>query len=127
MAFDYSKMQKITDNLLSKNMFGDTFTLLKTTGTVYDPVVKKNVSTYEEYTGKCVKKVYKDTGLGKLKDIVKAGDVEFKLVMNDLSVIPEKSKDKIFFANVTYNIIEVNTVDPNGKKILVHTCYARKA
>lgn len=127
MPFNYKNMQKIADKLLSDKVFGGPCILLRQSGTTYDPIKKKNINTYEEFSGNCVRKTYEDDGLGKLADIVKAGDLEFKLTLKDLSVQPEKNKDKIFFEGVTYNIIEVATANPNGKIPLVHTCYARKA
>lgn len=127
MAFDYKKMQNLAYNLLSSSNFGDSFTLLKPSKSVFDPISKKKISTYEEHSGVCVKKKYEDTGLGKMLDVIEAGDVVFVCQMNDKEIIPTKNKDKIVFASVTYNIVEVITIDPCGKEILVHHCYARKA
>lgn len=127
MPFNYEKMRKTAKKLLSKQVFGGKFILQHPEGSTYDPIKKKNVSTYKEYTGDCVMKIYEDDGLGKLGDIVQAGDLTFVCNMDDQNVIPTKNSDKIIFEGVTYNIIEVSTVNPNGKKILVHKCYARKA
>lgn len=127
MPFNYENMRKKAKRLLSKQNFGGKFILQHPEGSSYDPIKKKNVPTYKEYSGDCVGKVYEDTGLGKLRDIVQAGDIEFVCSMDDPSVTPVKNSDKIIFEGITYNIVEVSTINPNGKKILVHKCYARKA
>ncbi len=126
MAFNYPKMQKLADKLLSKQKFGGPFVLKKKAGQRYDPDLKKQVSTYEEYQGNCVKKVYKDDGLGHLKDVLKAGDLEFVCTMKDINVFPDKN-DQIVFEGVIYNVITPELVDPTGKLPLVHKCYARRA
>ena len=125
MAFNYPKMQKLADKLLSKQKFGNPFTLKKKVGQRYDSVSKKQIPVYEEYIGNCVKKPYKDTGLGHLKDIVQAGDLEFVCTMKDTKIIPAKN-DQIIFEGITYNIITPELVEPNGKLPLVHKCYARR-
>ena len=124
MAFNYKKMQKTADKLPSNQKFGGPFTLKKKTGQRYDSVSKKQVPVYEEYMGNCVKKTYKDTGLGHLKDIVKAGDLEFICTMKDLKIFPDKN-DQIIFEGTTYNVITPELIEPNGKLPLVHKCYAR--
>lgn len=127
MAFDYKKMQTLAYNLLSSSNFGDKFVLQKPAEAVYDPVSKKRLTKFEEHNGVCVKKKYEDIGVGKMADVIEAGDVVFVCQMDDKNIIPVKNKDKIVFASVIYNIIEVITIDPCGKEILVHHCYARKA
>lgn len=127
MAFNYEKMRKTAKKLLSSQVFGGKFTLQKPEGSVYDPIKKKNITTFKDYAGDCVMEAYEDEGLGKLADIVQAGDLTFICNMDDTKIIPIKNSDKIIFEGVTYNIIEVSTINPNGKNILVHKCYARKA
>lgn len=126
MAFNYPKMRKLADKLLSNRKFGGSFILKKKTGQRYDPETKKQIAVYEDYKGNCVKKVYKDDGNGHLKDVLKAGDLEFVCTMQDINIIPDKN-DQIVFEGVIYNVITPELVDPTGKLPLVHKCYARRA
>lgn len=126
MAFNYPKMQKLADKLLSNRKFGGPFVLKKKVGQRYDATLKKQVPVYEEYPGNCVKKIYKDDGEGHLKDVLQAGDLEFVCTLADTSIIPDKN-DQILFEGITYNIITPELVDPTGKLPLVHKCYARRA
>lgn len=128
MAFDYDKMQKIAKNLLGPSMFGKPFTLKHPLGKPsYDSAKRKNVQKYEEHTGVCVMKTYTAETIGSLSNIIKAGDVSFVCVMDDLDVIPTEAVDKVEFGGHQYNVLEVSTSNPSGSKILVHTLHARRA
>lgn len=122
----YDRLRKTADTLLSDQKFGGPFILKRTTGKTFDPATKKNMTTFDTYEGNCVKTTYKDDGLGKLADIIEAGDLTFLCTMNDITIKPEKNSDKIIFAGETYNIIEVEEIDPSGSKVVMHKCYARK-
>lgn len=127
MPFNYNEMKKMADTLLSSKEFGGPFILQRTSGKMFDPVKMKEINITETFEGNCVQKIYEDDGLGKLSDIVEAGDVVFVCTMKDQSITPAKNSDKIIFGGITYNVIEVSTVKPNGNVTIVHKCYARKA
>lgn len=125
MAF-YDEMRDLAVELLTE--FGNDFQLQKPDSKpTYDPVTRKNITTYKNYTGKCVMKPYTAEMIGMLQNIIKAGDVEFKCTMDDISVIPTEGKDKIIFGGNTYNVLSVSTINPSGSTVVVHTLQARRA
>lgn len=126
MAFDYGSMRSMATNLLSE--FGNSFVLKKPNGKpVYNAVTKKTSQNYLDYSGYCVMKTYSAEAIGSLSNIINAGDVSFVCTMDDISVVPEVSTDKIVYGGKTYNIIDIATSNPSGAKIVVHTIHARRA
>jgi hypothetical protein len=126
MAFNYDKMRNLADSLLTK--FGNNFVLKKPEGKpAYNPVTKKNVQKYKDFTGKCVMKPYTTEMIGMLSNIVNAGDVQFKCVFDDETVIPEEGVDKIVFGDILYNIIGIELINPAGNKIIIYTFHCRRA
>lgn len=122
----YDKMRNVSVSLITT--YGDSLVLQKPDGVpVFNPETNKNEQQFSEYTGKCVMKPYVAEMIGALNNIIKAGDVEFKCVMDDMSVTPTEGKDKIIFGGDTYNILTVSTIKPNGKTVLVHSLQARRA
>lgn len=125
MAF-YDEMRTVANNLFTE--FGNSFLLLKSNPKpVYNPKTKKQEYTYSQYLGKCVMKPYTAEMIGMLTNIIKAGDVEFKCTLDDISIIPTEGKDKIFFGGNTYNILSVSTINPSGSTIVIHSLQARRA
>lgn len=125
MSF-YTDMKAVATSLISR--FGSDCVLRKPDGKpVFNPDTNKNEQRYSEFTGKCVMRPYVAETIGALNNIIKAGDVEFKCVMDDQSVIPTESVDKILFGGILYNIQTVETVCPDGATILVHSLQARRA
>lgn len=122
--FDYEKMQNIASTLLDS--FGDSCILNKLEKTIFNPVTKKNEPVYTEYKGTCVRKTYTAEMIGMLSNIIKSGDVEFKCVFDDKTVVPTEGKDKIVFGGITYNIIQVSDSTPDGNTVLVYTLQARR-
>ena len=126
MAFNYDAMRSMAIGLLTE--FGNPFVLKKPDGKpVYNAVTKKTAQKYKEYSGICVMKTYSAEAIGGLSNIINAGDVSFVCTMNDISVVPEESTDKIVYGGKTYNIIDIATSNPSGAKIIVHTVHARRA
>ena len=126
MAFNYDAMRRMATGLLTE--FGNPFVLKKPNGKpVYNEVTKKTVQKYNEYSGICVMKTYSAEAIGGLSNIINAVDVSFVFTMNDISVVPEESTDKIVYGGKTYNIIDIATSNPSGAKIIVHTVHARRA
>lgn len=122
----YDNMRNTALSLITS--YGDRFILRKPDGVpVFNPDTKRNEQNFSEYTGKCVMKPYVAEMIGSLNNIVKAGDVEFKCIMDDMSVTPIEGKDKIIFSGDTYNILTVSTIKPNGKTVIVHSLQARRA
>lgn len=122
----YDKMRNTAVSLITA--YGNSFILKKPGGvSVFNPDTERNEQQFSEYTGKCVMKPYVAEMIGSLNNIIKAGDVEFKCVMDDTSVTPTEGKDKIIFGGNTYNILTVSTIKPDGKTVLIHTLQARRA
>ena len=125
MAF-YDDMRNMAIDLLTQ--FGNPFVLKKKSGEpVYNPKTKKTEQLYKEFPGVCVKKTYSAEAAGMLGNIINAGECTFVCTMNDISVIPEETVDKVVFQNITYNIIDVATSDPSGTSIIVHFLHCKKA
>ena len=124
----YEEMGQVADSLLGTKEFGRPFTLRKQSEKpVYNPKTKKTETTYTDYPGTCVMKTYTDEEYGALNNILEAGDVSFICVMKDISIIPQKDKDKLVFNGVTYNIVRPAITNPSGDRILVHKLQCRKA
>lgn len=122
----YDRMRNIAYSLISS--YGDKFMLKKPDGNaVFNPDTNRNEQHFSEYPGKCLMKPYTAEMIGSLNNIIKAGDVEFKCVMDDMSVTPTEGKDKVVFGGDTYNILSVSMVKPNGKNVIVHSLQARRA
>lgn len=126
MTFNYGAMRNLASSLFSN--FGGKFVLKKSDGKpTFDETTKKNVQEYKEYTGKCVMKTYSAEAIGEHGNLINAGDVSFVCTMDDISIIPTETKDKIVFGGSEYNVLHVATSNPSGSKIVVHTLHARKA
>lgn len=124
MAF-YENMQKVAKTLLKQ--FGNEFILRKPGGEpAYNPKTKRTEESYKDYFGVCVMKTYSDEAMGALGNIIESGDVAFVCQMNDEKVVPQADKDKLVFNNISYNIIRVQTSNPNGFRTLVHTLQCRR-
>jgi len=127
MSFDYKSMQTMAANLLSSAEFGNPFILKKKGGTVYDKSTKKNVTTYTDYSGVGVSRAYSVEQIGALANIIKAGDLQFICQMDDESIIPVENNDRVIYGDVTYNLLDVKTLNPNGSKIMIHYLHLRRA
>lgn len=125
-TFNYPEMQDVALELLTE--FGNTFELKKPEGeSVYNPKTKRNEQKFTYYRGTCVMKTYTAEAIGELSNIIQAGDVEFKAVMDSLKIIPKENSDKIIYGGISYNIISVATSNPSGEAILIHTLHCRRA
>ena len=124
MKFDYKEMQDTASSLIKE--FGNPCILNKLEKTVFNPATKKNEPVYTEYKGDCVRKTYTAEMIGMLSNIIKSGDVEFKCVFDDKTVVPTEGKDKIIFGGITYNILQVSNSTPDGDTVLVYTLQARR-
>lgn len=125
MAF-YDEMQTVAETLITE--YGSSCVLNKLSNNqIFNPLTQKNEQTFEEYKGVCIMKPYTAEMIGSLSNIIKAGDVEFKCVLNDKTVVATEGKDKIIFGGITYNILSVSITNPSGSKILVQTFQARRA
>lgn len=126
MAFNYESMRTMATGLLTD--FGNPFVLRKQSDKPeYDPKTKKTSYQFTSHNGVCVMKTYSDEAMGLIGNIIEAGDVAFICSMDDETVIPIASKDKVVFNNIVYNIIRVSTSNPSGQKIIVHTLQCRRA
>lgn len=124
MAF-YDDMRNVAIGLLTE--FGNPFTLKKKSGEpTYNPKTKKTEQTYKDYPGVCVMKTYSAEASGMLGNVINAGEVSFVCTMDDISIIPVESTDKVVYCGVTYNIIDVATSNPSGKTVVVHTLHCKK-
>lgn len=122
----YDRMRNTAVSLITT--YGNSFVLKKPDRvSVFNPETARNEQQFSEYTGKCVMKPYVAEMIGALNNIIKAGDVEFKCVMDDMSVTPTEGKDKIIFGGNTYNILTVSTIKPDGNTVIVHSLQARRA
>jgi len=122
----YDRMRSVAVSLI--DTYGDSFVLEKPEGLpVFNPDTNRNEQRFSEHSGKCVMKPYVAEMIGSLNNIIKAGDVEFKCVMDDMSVTPTEGKDKIIFGGDTYNILTVSTIKPDGKTVIIHSLQARRA
>lgn len=125
MAF-YDDMRNVAINLITE--FGNPFILKKKNGEpTYNPKTKKTEQLYKDYPGKCVMKTYSAEAAGMLGNMINAGEVSFVCTMDDISIIPVESTDKVVYCGVTYNIIDVATSNPSGKTVVVHTLHCKKA
>lgn len=125
-TFDYAEMQQTALELLTE--FGNPFILKKPFGEpVYNPKTKKAEQKYTEYSGICVMKTYTAEAIGELSNIIQAGDVEFKCQLDNEKIVPKEKSDKIIFGNITYNIIEVATINPSGANIIIYTLHCQRA
>lgn len=125
-TFDYQEMRDTATDMFEE--FGNPFILKKPDGEPrYNPKTKKTEQLYKDYTGICVMKTYEAEVIGTLNNVINAGDVTFKCVMDDINIIPEASKDKLIYEGVTYNLITPASADPSGSFVIVHTLLCRKA
>lgn len=126
MAISYKKMRKISQKLIGDN--GAPFVLRHPDGqSVYDPITDTSTRSYIDYTGKCIRKVYSAEAIGESESIIKAGDVEFVCVFDDLTVEPTEQTDKILFADKEYNILHSLEINPNGQMPIAFRLHTRKA
>lgn len=124
-TFNYNEMVNVANELFE--MFGNEFTLKKKTkDSIYNPITKKNTPVYKNYEGLCVKKTYTSEMIGSLTNIINAGDVQFKCILNDISVIPSEGVDQLVYKGKTYNILEVDTTEPSGDLPVIHTLHTRR-
>ena len=121
----YEEMNQLAIDLLTE--FGNPFILKKPDGEAkYNPKTKRTEQMFLEYPGICVMKPYSAETIGMLSNIINAGDVEFTCTIDDPSIIPEESKDKLIFGKVAYNIINVTTIDPSGELTIVYKIQCRR-
>ncbi len=123
-TFDYSQMVDVANNLLTQ--FGNTFTLVKTTGLTYDATTKKEVKTTESYSGIAVKKAYSAEMIGNLSNIINMGDVSFICQFDDSTVVPTEGEDQIIFNSITYNVLHVTIVEPSGSPTIIYKLHTRR-
>ena len=121
--FDYQQMIDVADELIGA--FGSSCTLVKVTGTEYDKKTMKSIATTESFSGIAVKKQYSSEMVGSLSNIIKMGDVSFVCRFDD-EVVPVEGKDKIIFDGITYNILNVITVEPSGTPTIVYRLHTRR-
>ena len=122
---DYGKYKKIAIKLLSKFGTSKNIILKKDTGEpVSDPVTKRVVKTYKNYSGYGVKLGYETEAIGTLDNIIKAGDVKIICIFNEE---PSEQKDQIIFGKDTYNIINVKKIDPDASTVVLYTLQCRRA
>lgn len=124
-TFDYVRMQNITTSLLKK--FGNKFVLRKVTGSQYDHILKKQVTTTKDFSGVCVMKSYTDETVGQMNNLVNIGDVTFVCSFDDKDVKAEENKDKVIYNGIAYNVLDVTVSNPSGEKTLVYFLHSRKA
>lgn len=124
MAF-YNDMRKLADNLITQ--YGNSFELKKPGTETYNPVTKKTSKTYTTYKGKCVMRPYTAEMIGSLENIINVGDVQFKCVMQDMSVIPTEGVDYLIFGGIKYDIVSVGETNPSGSTVLIHTLQCRRS
>lgn len=124
MAF-YNEMRTMANGLFTQ--FGNSFVLKKPDGEAkYNPKTKKTEQSFIEYSGKCVMKAYSAETIGLLSNIINAGDVEFVCTMDNIEIIPTENKDKLVYANNTYNIINVTTINPSGDSVVIYKIQCRR-
>lgn len=125
-TFNYPGMRSMATRLLTQ--FGNPFVLKKPDGAPkYNSKTKETSQLYKDYPGMCVKKTYSAEAAGLLNNMINVGEVTFVCTMNDISIVPVESKDKVVYEGITYNIIDVATSDPSGKSIIVHFIHCKKA
>ena len=123
--FDYSSMADTALSLLED--FGNPFTLKKAEGTpVYNPKTKKTEVSYKEYSGTGVMLTYDAETIGRSNNIINAGDMKFLCQLDDTSIIPVESTDKILFEGITYNIINKAPINPSGSSVVVFEIQTRR-
>lgn len=124
--FDYTEMQQTTLELLTE--FGNSFTLKKPFGEpVYNPKTRRTEQNFKTYTGIGVMKTYTSEMIGFSSNVVQAGDVDFKCVIDNQEITPKEGTDKIEFNGRTYNIINVAEINPPGDSKIIYTLYCRRA
>lgn len=87
---------------------------------------KKVVTSYSDYTAIGVQGRYNDDEINESGPI-QAGDVKFVIQMISDNVEPKrKSNHQVVFGNVTYNVIEVTPIIPNGTNTVIYLIQGRR-
>lgn len=119
-------MQGVSKKLIDK--FGAPFVLKKPDGkSSYDSELDEMVSSWIDYTGYGLMSSITAEVIGMNDNIINAGDVSFVCYLDDNTVIPTEADDKFVFAGTEYNILNVDTVAPNGTDVILHILFARKS
>lgn len=118
---DYEAMYDTAEELITE--FGSTATLNHPV-TTKDDTTKKVTTTTVSYSGLAVKTLYDSEAIGKSDGVIKAGDVKF---VCQFAIEPSEQKDRIVFGGITYTIINVETVQPDGATTLIYIVQGRKA
>lgn len=126
MASFYGKMQGVSKKLIDK--FGNPFVLKKPDGkSYYDPELDEMVSPWKEFSGYGLMSSITAEVIGLQDNIINAGDVSFVCYLDDKTIVPTEADDKFVFAGTEYNILNVDTVAPNGVDVILHILFARKS
>ena len=121
------EFRDVAEELLSENQFGSKFVLKKMkASSEFNRKAMKNELSYTEHDGYAVRKNYSAEQGGNLSNLIEAGDVEFIVWMKEEEIVPAEGKDQIVFNGITYNIIRVVEVNPNGTKKICHKCHSRR-
>ena len=119
-------MQGVSKKLIDK--FGNPFVLKKPDGkTYYDSELDEMVQPWKEYTGYGLMSSISAEAIGFNANLINAGDVSFVCYLDESTVIPTEADDKFVFAGTEYNILNVDTVSPNGTDVILHILFARKS
>lgn len=122
---DYAKFQNLAIKLLSKFGSASSVHLRKYTGVSgIDPVTKRTVKSFKLYSGYGVKLKYATEAIGSLDNIIKAGDVKILCYFPEE---PSEQKDQIIFRKDTFNIINVEKIDPDSDTVVLYSVQCRRA
>lgn len=118
MAMDYNEFVSTGKELLTD--FGTTATLMHLSSAEYNDDKVATVKKYKPIKGLAVRLNYnrsRDNNdvLGQTLDIIEAGDVK---VICQFPTEPIVNKDKLLFANITYNIVSKRDINPAGISVL---------
>ena len=124
MAMDYVGFSAEILTVLQE--LGNSMTLRIPNESTVSKTGKKTVTTYSDYSAIGVQGHYNDSDIT-ASGPIQAGDVKFVLQMISEGVEPKrKSNHQIVFGAVTYNVIEVSPVIPNGTDLVVYIIQGRR-
>ena len=117
---DYTSFYNIAKQLLIE--FGKAATLQQITS-VRNPVNGKTIKKTKSLSGLCVMSKYDAEAIAKSNSVIQAGDV--KLICQ-FPVRPVEVSDKVIFGT-KYNIINVETINPDTSLDITYIIQGRKA
>lgn len=113
----------IRDKTIAKLLAKGAPAILKKAEVKFDKKTSRQSKVYKNIDGVAVKSKYESEAIGQKSGVIEAGDVKFLAYFTES---PTETVDRIEFAGKAYNVIHVDSIEPDGATTILYIIQGRK-